>query len=199
MIVAAATQKGAATREMIVERAYDIARRDGLEGVSIGELATATGMSKSGVFAHFGSREDLLRTVLDWAGTRFVEQVLHPALKQPRGLPRLRAVIANWAEWIEHNSEGCVILGAAVEFDGRPGRMREDTAKMLQRWQDSLEHAVQLAIDTGELRSDCDAGLIAFQILALMQGMHHARMYQRERAHDFARRAIDALLQANAA
>ena len=91
-----ATPKGAATRDTIVARAYDIARAAGVEGLSIGPLATAVGMSKSGVFAHFGSREDLQLAVLEEAALRFGNAVLMPALSQPRGLPRLRAIMVIW-------------------------------------------------------------------------------------------------------
>ena len=193
MVQPAATLKGSATREMIVERAYELACRQGLEGLSIGELAAAAGMSKSGVFAHFGSREELQRTVLDWTAERFLDQALRPALTQPRGLRRLQALIQRWADWIEANPDGCVILGAAVEFDGRPGSMREHTATMLTGWTENLKRAVQHAIDAGELREDCDPALVAFQIVSLMQGMHHARLFQPERASEFARRAITQL------
>ena len=125
MTPAPATTKGTATRELIVERAFGIARRNGLEGLLIGELATAVGMSKSGVFAHFGSREDLQRSVLDWTAQRFTDTVVRPALMQPRGLQRLRAIVEGWFDWVLANQEGCVILGAAGEYDGRPGPMRD--------------------------------------------------------------------------
>src|SRR5690606_10189668 len=107
-----ATGKGAATREAIIDRAYGIARSAGLEGLSIGPLAQAVGMSKSGVFAHFGSREELQLAVLDAAAERFVAHVLHPALRQPRGLPRLRAIMEGWFDWGRQSEGGCVLLGA---------------------------------------------------------------------------------------
>src|SRR5688572_32716048 len=99
MTTVTATTKGAATREAIIERAYEIARFAGVEGLSIGPLAQAVGMSKSGVFAHFGSREDLQLAVIESAAMRSGEAVLLPALKEPRGLPRLRAVMHHWFEW----------------------------------------------------------------------------------------------------
>src|SRR5262249_6700702 len=94
-----ATPKRAATRELILEHAYDMARREGLEGVSIGSLAQDVGMSKSGVFAHFGSREELQLAVLEAGQLRFLQRVKWPALKLPRGLPRVRAIVANWVDW----------------------------------------------------------------------------------------------------
>ncbi len=199
MATAAATPKGSATREMIIERAYLLACRQGLEGLSIGDLAAAAGMSKSGVFAHFGSREELQRTVLEWTGERFVDYVLRPALAQPRGLRRLSMLVGRWIDWIEANPDGCVFLGAAVEFDGRPGPMREFTANLLAGWLEALQRAVRQAIDTGELRKDGDAGLIAFEILSLMLGAHHARLFQPKRAFDMTRRAVERLFAADRA
>ena len=103
-----ATSKGAATREVILDRAYGIASQSGLEGLSIGPLAQVVGMSKSGVFAHFGSREDLQLAVLDSAATRFGEMVLVASLSEPRGLPRLRAIMRNWFEWVRTTVGGCI-------------------------------------------------------------------------------------------
>ena len=118
----AATHKGNATREMIVARAYDIAAKHGLEGLSIGDLATAAGMSKSGVFAHFGSREDLQLTVLEWTAERYARAVIVPAVGLPRGLPRLRAIMENWFRWVCDNPDGCVILAnSMVGHDVAPG------------------------------------------------------------------------------
>jgi AcrR family transcriptional regulator len=121
-----ASTKGAATREAILARSYALACRNGLEGLTIGLLAEQVGMSKSGVFAHFGSREDLQLSTLDFAGELFARSVLEPALKEQRGLPRLRAIFANWAEWVRHDQDGgCIFLAAASEYDDRPGAIRD--------------------------------------------------------------------------
>ncbi len=118
-----ATSKGAATREAIIERAYEMARVSGVEGISIGPLAQVVGMSKSGVFAHFGSREELQLAVIQAGATRFSEAVLLPALSQPRGVPRLRAIMLNWFEWVRStNRGGCVLMSSVTEYDDRPGR-----------------------------------------------------------------------------
>ena len=123
-----ATTKGAATREAIIDRAYDIARSAGLEGLSIGPLAQAVGMSKSGVFAHFGSREDLQLAVLDSAATRFGAAVLHPgAVAAPRPSPAAR----DHAELVRmgrHAAGGCVLVGSVTEYDDRPGALRDQVA-----------------------------------------------------------------------
>src|SRR5688572_21554957 len=115
-----ATSKGATTREAIIDKAYELALFTGLEGLSIGPLAQAVGMSKSGVFAHFGSREDLQLAVLDEAANRFGRQVLVAALPRQRGLPRLRAIMQNWFEWGRRESGGCVLVGSVAEYDDRP-------------------------------------------------------------------------------
>lgn len=191
----AVTSKGTATRELIVERAFGIARRNGLEGLSIGELATAVGMSKSGVFAHFGSREDLQRSVLDWTAQRFGETVVRPALAKPRGLPRLRAIVSGWFDWVLANEEGCVILGAAGEYDGRPGPMRDLIVGWLTQWNAQLAKAVRLCIETGELAADTDPELVAFELAALAEGLHNARLHDPARAEDMARRSFERLIR----
>ena len=190
-----ATSKGAATRELIVERAFTIARRNGLEGLSIGELANAVGMSKSGVFAHFGSREDLQRSVLDWTAQRFTDTVVRPALAQPRGLRRLRAIVSGWFDWVLANEEGCVILGAAGEYDGRPGPMRDRIVGWLTEWNAQLAKAVRLSVETGELAADTDPELMAFELAALADGLHNRRLHDPARAEAMARRSFERLIK----
>lgn len=195
MSLPVATSKGAATRELIVERAFGIARRNGLEGLSIGDLANAVGMSKSGVFAHFGSREDLQLSVLEWTAQRFTETVVRPALSQPRGLLRLRAIVSGWFDWVLANEEGCVILGAAGEFDGKPGPMRDRIIGWLTEWNVQLAKAVRLCVDSGEFAADTDPGLMAFEIAALAEGLHNARLHDPTRAEAMARRSFERLVR----
>ncbi len=188
-----ATGKGASTRSMLLGRACELAGKVGLEGVTIGELATAAGMSKSGVFAHFGSREDLVRQTLDWAATSFGEQVMGAALKQARGLPRLQAIADAWIDWILAHPEGCVFLGAAIEYDGRPGPMRDHVAGLLRRWQQMLDRAIALAVEQGHLRADVAPALLSFELHGLMYGLHHQRLHQPDAAPQLARQAVRAL------
>lgn len=194
MVPQAATSKGNATREMIVERAYAIACRHGLEGLSIGELATAAGMSKSGVFAHFGSREDLQLTVLEWTAQRFTQAVIVPALRQPRGLARLRAIMEGWFRWVEANPDGCVIQAAANEYDARPGLMRDRVIDWLQQWRQQLAKAIGMCVETRELPRGTDVTLLAFELFAITEGLHNARLYDPVQAHSLALRALDRLL-----
>ena len=186
-----ATPKGAATRETILDRAYEIARFAGIEGLSLGPLAQAVGMSKSGVFAHFGSREELQLAVLQCAATRFGEYVLIAALSQPRGLPRLRAIMRNWFEWGRLEAGGCVLVGSVSEYDDRPGPLRDQVLHNEQRWRTELQRAAQLAIDCGHLR-DGDTDQYAFELYAMPLAMlHEAGLFGYERA----RRHGDAALE----
>ncbi|PWK87737.1 TetR/AcrR family transcriptional regulator [Fulvimonas soli] len=173
MNATASAGKGAATRELILDHAFALARAEGLEGLSIGALAAAVGMSKSGVFAHFGSREELQLAVLDAGARRFVDRVLKPALRTPRGLPRLRAIVARWFEWSREYQSGCVLLSAASEYDGRDGALREGVVRQQAGWRDELRKAVLQAVEEGHLRADLDADQFAFEIYALMLGLHH--------------------------
>lgn len=192
-----ATSKGAATREAIIDRAYDIARSAGLEGVSIGPLAVAVGMSKSGVFAHFGSREDLQLAVLEAASERFVAHVLRPALKQPRGLARLRAIVGAWFDWSRQSEGGCVLLSAASEYDDRPGTLRERIVQHELRWRQELARAVGLAVETGELAADTDPQQLAFEIYSLALAVHHdAGLFGFDQAANHGFRALERLFRA---
>ena len=197
MNAAPATAKGSATREAIIDRAYEIARFAGVEGLSIGPLAQAVGMSKSGVFAHFGSREDLQRAVIESAATRFGEAVFIPALSQPRGLPRLRAIMHNWFEWVRRNSGGCVLLGSVTEYDDRPGPLRDQVVRNEQRWREILRGAIQLAIDEGQLRPG-DSLQYAFELYAIPLALHHtAGLFGYEQARELGERAAERWFSAN--
>jgi AcrR family transcriptional regulator len=190
--------KGAATRELILDHAYSIACRKGVEGLSIGDLAQTVGMSKSGVFAHFGSREELQLAVLDAGGRRFGERVLIPALREPRGLLRLRAIISGWFDWVRDNAQGCLIIGAVSEYDSRPGPLRDRVIKLIKRWRTETARAVSLAIDTGELRPDTDAAQLAFEFFGIALVLHQdLRLFDPKQAVRQAEHAVERLLAAN--
>lgn len=196
MNVMTATSKGAATRDAIIDRAYGIACAAGLEGLSIGPLAQAVGMSKSGVFAHFGSREELQMAVLDEAGERFVAFVLRPALKQPRGLARLRAILEAWYDWVRQSEGSCLLLSAASEYDDRPGPLRDRLVQHEGRWREAIARAVALSIDTGELAADTDPDQMAFELYSLALGVHHdAGLFGFELAAGRGRRALERLFR----
>jgi AcrR family transcriptional regulator len=192
------TPKGAATREMILDHAYAIACREGLEGLSIGDLAQTVGMSKSGVFAHFGSREDLQLAVLDNGGRRFGDAVLVPALRAPRGVARLRAIVERWFNWVRDNRQGCLIMGAVSEYDSRPGALHDAVVELIQRWRDATARAVALAVEAGELRSDTDASQLSFEIFGIALALHNdTRLFDPKSARAQAERAIERLLAAH--
>jgi AcrR family transcriptional regulator len=192
-----ATSKGAATREGIVDRAYEMARSAGLEGLSIGTLAQAASMSKSGVFAHFGSREALQLAVLEAAAMRFGEAVLVAALSHPRGLPRLRAIMRNWFEWGRHAAGGCVLVGSVTEYDDRPGVLRDQVLQNEQRWRSALQRAAQLAIDCGHLR-DGDTDQYAFELYAIPLAMlHEAGLFGYDRARRHGEAALERWIAAH--
>jgi AcrR family transcriptional regulator len=198
MSATATTGKGAATREAILGRAHEIACCTGLEGLSIGPLAQAVGMSKSGVFAHFGSREDLQLAVLDAAVVRFGDAVLVPALAEPRGLPRLRAIMRHWLDWVRNNSAGCVLLGSVTEYDDRPGPLREQVLRNERRWRDELGRAIQLAIDCGHLRRG-DIGQYVFELYAIPLAVHYeAGLFGAELARRHGDLAIERWFSAHA-
>lgn len=167
-------QKGQQTKAAIVEAALGLSTQIGLEGLSIGVLAEVTQMSKSGVFAHFGSREELQISVIREYFSRFEQEVFYPALHEPRGLPRVKALFANWMKRvaIEIHS-GCIFISGAVEFDDRPGPVRDALANSVQTWLHALDRAVLMAKDIGHLKPDADAHQMAFEIHGLILALHY--------------------------
>ena len=197
MAVAATTDKGNATREMILDRAYQLAARKGLEGLSIGELAAAAKMSKSGVFAHFGSREDLQLAVIDYGAERFGERVFLPALRARRGLPRLRAIVEGWFDWIRENRHGCLLMGAVNEYDARPGPQRDRVVSLMDQWRSETARAISLAVQQRELRADTDGRQFAFEIFGIALALHQdTRLFDPKQARAQAERAFERLVAA---
>lgn len=157
--------KGEETRAQILDAAVMQAGRGGFESITIGSLAERTGLSKSGLFAHFGSRKDLQIAVLDEAARRFTQAVFLPAMKVPRGLARLRAIFQGWVAWPEHGKlRGCPMQGASAEYDDLPGPMRTAVAERQRQLAGELVKAVTMAVDSGELRDDTDARQFVFEM-----------------------------------
>ena len=175
-----ALQKGQQTKAAIVEAALGLATHIGLEGLSIGALADVTGMSKSGVFAHFGSREELQISVIREYHTRFEQEVFYPAMSAPRGVGRLRALFDNWMKRtsIEIDS-GCIYISGAVEFDDRAGPVRDALASSVLTWHAAMRRAIEQCKGLGELRADADAEQMLFEIHGLILALHYeARFLQ---------------------
>jgi AcrR family transcriptional regulator len=169
-----ALPKGRQTRAAILEAALGLASQMGLEGLSIGALAELMRMSKSGVFAHFGSREELQISVIREYHERFAAEVFAPAIREPRGLPRLRALFERWLRRVSVEIDsGCIYISGAVEFDDRPGAVRDALAQMVRTWHGTLEKAIRLAIDEGHLRADTDPHQMLFEIHGLILSLHH--------------------------
>jgi AcrR family transcriptional regulator len=169
-----ALQKGQQTKQLIITAALGLAEQIGLEGLSIGALAEVTRMSKSGVFAHFGSREELQISVVREYYRRFSDEVFFPAMNAERGLPRVRALFANWMKRVAIEIQsGCIFISGAVEFDDRPGPVRDALASSVQTWLDAMHRAVVQAKDQGHLVPDADAQQMAFEIHGLILALHY--------------------------
>jgi AcrR family transcriptional regulator len=181
-------RKGDQTRAAIVEAALATASRDGLEGLTIGTLADQMQMSKSGVFSHFGSREELQLAVLKEYTRRFVDEVLRPAVRKPRGLPRLETILDRWVAFLARElTRGCIMIAGAVEYDDRPGPQRDEMVAIITGWKAELLKAIRQAVAEGHLARGVDAPQMVFEIYGLMLAMHQdARLL---RSADSAKRA----------
>lgn len=174
-----------------------MASRAGLEGLSIGSLAESLGMSKSGLFAHFGSKEELQIEVLRAAARLFEDAVLRPSFRGPRGTPRIRQLFENWIRWANSPDVegGCLFVTAAVELDDRPGRARDFLVETQKQLQDALTRAASLAVEVGHFRQGLDCRQFAFETHGLLLGYHHAKRLLRDpRAEAAARAGFDRLL-----
>jgi len=196
-----AQTKGEQTRTAILDEALRIASKLGLEGLTIGSLADATGMSKSGLFAHFGSREDLQLAVLEHAAQAYGERVFIPVLKIERGLPRLKALFERWLDWALESGlpGGCIMLSAAFEYDDRPGPIRDAAIEMQHRGNAITKKAVRLAIEEGHLDPDTDPEQISFEMLGMVLASHnHRRLLGDKEARKRALLAFDELITRHA-
>jgi AcrR family transcriptional regulator len=169
--------KGEQTRQAILDEAFSMASCVGVGGLSIGSLAERAHMSKSGLFAHFGSKEELQLAVLRESQQRFADVVVRPALRLPRGLARLRAMVLNWLDWTRSANlpGGCVINAAAAEFDDQPGPLRDEVRNALQALRRTLAETVAKAVAVGELRADTDIDQFVFELNGIYQVTQQSR------------------------
>ena len=176
MTTAVAPPKGERTRQSILERAVDLASVEGLEGLTIGRLADELGMSKSGLFAHFGSKEELQLATVEAASKRYIDEIFTPALKEPRGYPRLVAICRSWLSYVRRGvfPGGCFFAAASFEFDGRPGTVRDLIRRLMEDWMASLERAIRMAQDEGHLDRGVDPAQLSFELNALFFGANFA-------------------------
>ena len=189
--------KGEITRQAILDRALALASEVGLEGLTIGRLADDLALSKSGLFAHFRSKEALQVQLLEDAAARFREAVIKPALAAPRGEPRLRELFERWAAWprVVKQPGGCIFVTAAIELDDRPGPARDALVQMQRDLVDMIAGAVRIAVAEGHFRADTDAEQFAFELYGLMLSGHHAsRLLRDPQAGVRMRRGFDRLV-----
>jgi AcrR family transcriptional regulator len=167
--------------------------------LTIGRLATDLELSKSGLFAHFQSKETLQLQVLGRASHIFIQIVVRPALAAPRGEPRIRALFDRWLEWT-HSAQipgGCLFVTAAVELDDRPGPARDRLVALQKDWLDLIANVAKTGISEGQFRDDLDLEQFAHDLYAVMLGYHHAdRLLRDPRAKARTRSAFEALLAA---
>lgn len=192
-------RKGDATHRTILDRATGLASKVGLEGLTIGALATELDLSKSGLFAHFQSKEALQLQVLDHGAAVFVEKVVRPALAVARGEPRMRTLFEGWLDWARSSPlpGGCLFVQASVELDDRPGPVRDRLVEYQRQWLDVIATSLRKGIEAGAFRRDADAMQFAHDLYGVMLAYHHAsRLLHDPQAETRARRAFDALLAA---
>lgn len=190
--------KGQQTRTQILSAALSIAKSVGLGGLTIGMLAERLSMSKSGVFAHFGSKEELQLAVLEQAQHQFAEQVMSPALQAPRGLARLTVLFDGWLAHSAtlHENGGCLMIQTAAEFDDQPGPVRDQLIAGQRWWREALAKAVRLAVESGELAADSDCAQLAFELFGLALAAHHdSRLFGEAEGAERARRGLQRLLR----
>ena len=189
--------KGEETKQAILDQAIDLASTLGFEKLSIGSLANATGMSKSGLFAHFQSKEQLQLQVLEEASRRFVDLVIAPALKKPRGEARIRAIFDNtMRRWERNLPGGCIFYAVSAELDDQPGPARDYLVQIQRDQRDALKRAAQIAVEEGEFREDLDLDQFVFELASIIAAYHHfGRLMRDPDAERLAHQASESLLE----
>ena len=189
--------RGVRTRESILRKAVSIASVEGLEGLTIGKLATELGISKSGLFAHFGSKEELQLAVVEAARDIFVDRVIRPAFEQ-KGLKRLRTLNENWISYADEKTfpGGCFFSAISLEFDDRPGKVRDRVKMLMKMWLGTLEETARAAQVAGEIKKEVDPHQLAFEMHALATAANwSARLFQDKSAFRTARNAVQQRLE----
>lgn len=191
-------RKGQTTRHAILARATALASREGLDGVTIGRLAEEMGLSKSGLFAHFRSKEALQVQILAFAAERFVDEVVRPALAAPRGEPRVRAIFERWLGWARSHFEGggCLFVAAATELDDQPGAARDQLVRAQRDWMETIATCFRTGITEGHFARGSDPEQFAYDVYGVMLAFHHAaRLLGDPAAEARARVAFEGLLK----
>ena len=191
--------KGEETRVAILDAAVAIASEVGFTGLTIGQLAEHTGMSKSGLFAHFKSKEALQLETLERGRERFTDLVIRPTLAAPRGIARVRALFDSWLVWeTEALQGGCIFVTGSIEYDDQPGPMRDALVRNQRDWAEFIETVARAAITEGDFRADLDVEQFAFSLQGLIYAFHHtARLLRDPKALEHTRRGLDQLLESS--
>jgi AcrR family transcriptional regulator len=184
--------RGLRTRAAILRRAVDIASAEGLEGLTVGRLADSLGMSKSGLFAHFGSKEELQMATVEMARQIFIDQITRPALAAPKGMPRLWSIIDRWLAYIERGlyKGGCFFTAASFEFDSRRGPVRDRIAEIMREWIGVLVRASVQAQNAGHIDPKVNSTHLAFEIQSIAMGGHWASQLLDDRQSYWRSRAV---------
>ncbi|GAA1970766.1 TetR/AcrR family transcriptional regulator [Kitasatospora viridis] len=194
-------QKGNETRRLILARTVQIASVEGLNSLSLGRLAADLGISKSGVFALFGSKEELQLATVRAARTVFLDVVVHPALRTPAGLGRVLALCEGWLEYSRTRvfPGGCFFFAVSCEFNSQPGRIRDELAVLSLAWERTVHELLERARELGEVRPEVDLGQLSFELISFMETANaNSLMYDSEQPYQRARTAIRQLLAAAA-
>ena len=188
-------KKGDDTRLNILSAGLEMASQYGLEDVTIGGLAKEMNMSKSGIFGHFHSKENLQILILDYAVEQFTKTVVLPTLKVQRGISRIRTMVDRWINWGNGLGGGCIFVSTSNEFSERPGLVRDALVASQKKWLKSLAQLAESAIKAGDFRPDIDPKQFAFELYSLLLGFHHYhRLLQDEQINEKEERALDKLI-----
>ncbi len=181
---------------MILEAGLEMASELGLEDVTIGALAKATHMSKSGLFAHFQSKENLQRDILRYAGELIFQSVVVPALKVEPGIPRIKALVDNWNRWATKLTGGCVFIQASNDFNNRPGKIRDFLLLQQEAWIDSLSRMARSAVRVGHFREDVDCEQFTFELYSLLLGFQlYHKLLENKDIQKRQQTALEALIE----
>jgi AcrR family transcriptional regulator len=193
--------KGQQTKTAILDEAVGLASRVGFNALTIGQLAESTGMSKSGLFAHFKSKEALQLETLERGRERFTDLVIRPTLAMPRGTARVRALTDNWLVWETQALQGgCIFVTGSIEYDDQPGPMRDALVRNQRDWAEFIETVARTAVSEGDFREDLDVEQFAFSLQGLIYAFHHtARLLRDPRALEHIRRGLDQLVESASA
>jgi len=189
-------KKGQDTRNSILSAGLEMASQYGLEDVTIGGLAKEMNMSKSGIFGHFQSKENLQILILNYAVEQFTQTVVLPTLKVKGGIPRIRAMVKRWINWGNGLGGGCIFVSTSNEFSERPGLVRDALVASQKTWLNSLSRLAESAIKSGDFRPDIDPQQFAFELYSLLLGFHHYyRLLRDQDIQDKQENALEKLIQ----